>query len=140
MPAAAVSVDCATPDQNARAKKRSHMNGGLRSRLSSAGLLAGVVVALLLAGSSGVAAAAKVLAGGCTYYEPGEAGGPTKCPGWQATNTDLSGLNFTGADLSKGLLVNVNLRGTTFTKADLRGLKAMSAVKTVTSQTKWIVP
>ena len=96
----------------------------LGSRLGWAGLVAGVVV-VLLAGSSGVAAAQKVLGNGCTYYELGETGWPTRCPGWQAPrNIDLSGFDFSHADLTHATLPSADLDDANFTDADLRGAKA----------------
>ena len=93
------------------------MSGGLGSRLGSAGLVAGIVVALL-AGSSGVAAAQQDLGDGCTYYAPSEQK-RTECPNWDARRKDLSGLNFTGANLRNALFHHANLSGTNFTNADL---------------------
>ena len=100
------------------------MNVGFSSRLGSAGLLAGVVVALL-AGSSGVAAAEKDLGGGCTYYEASEKGYPTKCPGWHAGGEDLSNLNLRGAVFTNATFDSSKLIGTNFTNADLRGVKSI---------------
>lgn len=101
------------------------MSGGLGSRLGSAGLLAGVVVALV-AGSSGVAAAQKDLGGGCTYYERGEKGFPTTCVGWNAEDMHLSNLDFTGANFSTAKFSWADLRGTNFTNANLSGVTARS--------------
>ena len=98
------------------------MSGGFGSRLSSAGLMAGVVIAMM-AGSSGVAAATEDL-GGCTYYAPGEAGGPTKCPNWATEHMNLSGRDFTNADLHNAKFLLADLRGTNFTNANLRGVVA----------------
>ena len=100
------------------------MGGGLGSRLGSAGLVAGAVVALL-AGSSGVAAAKEDL-GGCMYYAPGEKGGPTKCRGWLANRKNLFGRDFTGADLSAAQFAMPDLRGTNFTNANLSGVEVFS--------------
>ena len=100
------------------------MIGGLGGRLGSAGLMAGVVAAMM-AGSSGVAAA-KEDVGGCIYYAPGEAGGPTTCPGWIADSKDLSGRDFTGADLTDASFHEANLGGTNFTNANLSGVDAQS--------------
>lgn len=109
------------------------MSGGLGSRLGCAGLVAGVVGALM-AGSSGVAAAKRDL-GGCIDYELGEAGGPTKCPGWQAAgknlsghifvDADFSGADFTGADLTNAGFANADLSGANFTNANLTGVAAV---------------
>ena len=101
------------------------MSGGFGSRLGSAGLMAGVVIAMMAA-SSGVAAATEDLGDGCIYYAPGEAGGPTKCPNWNATAMNLSERNFTNADLSNAKLSEADLRGTNFTNANLSGAKALS--------------
>lgn len=96
------------------------------SRLGSAGLAAGVVVALL-AGSSGVAAASEDL-GGCMYYAPGEKGGPTTCRGWiPPKGKDLSTRDFTGADFTGARFVGANLRGTNFSDANLTGVKIKSS-------------
>ena len=100
------------------------MRGGLGSRLGSAGLMAGVVVAMA-AGSSEVAGASDDL-GGCIHYAPGERGGPTNCSGWRVWRKNLSGRDFTGADFSNAQFGTVDLRGTNFTNADLTGLTAMS--------------
>lgn len=108
------------------------MRSGLGNRLSSAGLAVGAVVAML-AGSSGVAAAKENL-GGCIYYAPGEAGGPTKCPNWTAERMNLSGRNFTGADLRNAKFRWSNLSGTNFTNANLSGAKIMAP--DVSPQTK----
>ena len=100
------------------------MSGGAGSRLGSAGLAAGVVVAMM-AGSSGVAAATEDL-GGCIYYAPGEVGGPTKCRGWTpAPYKNLSGRDFTGADFSNAKFSRAKLRDTNFTNANLSGVEAM---------------
>ena len=99
------------------------MSSRLGSRLGWAGLAAGVVVGLM-AGSSGVAAATEDLGGGCIYYAPGEAGGPTKCPNWRTQRRDLSGRDFTGADFTGARFDQADLSGTNFTNANLSGVKA----------------
>ena len=109
-------------ERNLKEKVRSHMSGALGSRLGSAGLVVGAVVALL-AGSSGVAAAKEDL-GGCIYYAPGEADGPTKCPYWRVLDKNLSGRDFTGADLRRAQFDGANLGGTNFTNANLTGVQA----------------
>ena len=104
----------------------------MSGRLGGAGLVAGVVVGVLT-GSSGVAAASEDL-GGCMYYAPGEAGGPTRCRGWLARGKDLSGRDFTGADLSNARFDRITLRGTNFTNANLSGVEA--TLTTVSPQTQ----
>ena len=93
------------------------MSGAMGSRRGSAGLVAGVVIAMM-AGASGVATASEDL-GGCIHFAPGEAGGPTRCPGWKTEEKNLSGRDFTGADFTGARFDWANLRGTNFTNANL---------------------